>query len=78
MLLSKAQEFTNKASIYFPFNSSVPEAESLQNLQEQLSKARFDSLILTAHCDAIGSDQYNDSLSEKGKKQLFNGYKSKS
>lgn len=66
----QAQEFPNRASIYFPFNSSVPEAESLQNLQEQLSIARFDSLILTAHCDAIGSDQYNDSLSEKRKEAV--------
>ncbi len=66
----QAQDFTNKASIYFPFNSSIPDTESLQNLQEQLSKARYDSLILTAHCDAIGSDQYNDSLSEKRKEAV--------
>lgn len=60
-----AQNSDQKANVYFPFNSSVPETESLQNLQKQLSKAHFDTLILTAHCDAIGSDQYNDSLSEE-------------
>ncbi len=66
-LPSLAQDADRKASIYFPFNSSVPELESLQNLQKLLSIAHFDTLKLTAHCDAIGSDHYNDSLSNKRK-----------
>lgn len=57
-----AQNTITSAEVYFPFNSSQPENASLQSLKQRLSSSLVDSLFISAYCDAIGSNQYNDSL----------------
>jgi outer membrane protein OmpA-like peptidoglycan-associated protein len=57
-----AQNTFSSAEVYFPFNSSLPESTSLQTLKQRLSSSLVDTLFISAHCDAIGSIQYNDSL----------------
>lgn len=62
-----AQGLTDTSFIYFPFDSYQLTAEARQDLQEFL--VRFQNqpgkLTVYGHCDAKGSHEYNDRLSEK-------------
>jgi outer membrane protein OmpA-like peptidoglycan-associated protein len=75
---SKSQQTTDKLVVHFDFNKSNINEEARMQLDSVLNanKNRFSmtSIQLFAHCDSIGNNQYNDSLSgqrAKAVKEFF-------
>lgn len=61
-----AQSRTNSLLIHFPFNSSAIDetaATRLDSLLRAVEPGSISHIRLAGHCDFIGSDRYNDSLS---------------
>lgn len=67
-LLLKAQQ-NDTVSIYFPFDRAELTVSATSVLNQFLAAYKnsdsYTSLVLRGHCDAIGSDNYNDHLSER-------------
>lgn len=72
----ETEHFILKSDILFDFNESTLKKEGLQSLEELY--AQFNStdqkdnpIIILGYADAIGSKQYNQALSEKRAKSVF-------
>ncbi|NIG62981.1 MAG: porin OmpA [Serratia symbiotica] len=66
----ESKHFTLKSDVLFNFNKSTLKAEGLHSLEQlytQLSSIdpKYGSIIVIGYTDAVGSEQYNDKLSEK-------------
>jgi len=65
-----AQPSIDTATIYFPFNQSALTEKAKNILHLSMRIYQTDSIIISAHCDAIGSDSVNDILSQKRAKAV--------
>jgi len=54
-----------KITILFPFDSDVPDPATIPVIDSVLKGSIPASVTIDAHCDAAGSDTYNDTLSER-------------
>jgi len=61
-------QVTFQSGLLFDFNSDVVKAEAaanLRNLASSLDKYPNSSLLVVGHTDAVGSDEFNQTLSER-------------
>ena len=61
-------QVTFESGLLFDFNSDVVKAaaaQNLKNLAASLDKYPNSSLLIVGHTDAVGSDSYNQTLSER-------------
>lgn len=68
LLIKTSQAQTAEATVYFAFNESVltdKAKNSIDSLLQLVNKQKIQSVKITAHCDQIGSDAYNQQLSLK-------------
>src|SRR4051812_31100409 len=63
-----SQDKTDTASVYFPFNQYILTLQSKSSIDALISSWRHKQgrqIQIKGHCDSIGSNPYNDRLSEK-------------
>lgn len=68
LLTKTSHAQTAEATVYFAFNESVltdKAKNSIDSLLQLVNKQKVQSVKITAHCDQIGSDAYNQQLSLK-------------
>ena len=65
---------TTLRGVHFDFNKYKIRSDGVPILQEDIDLLKKDTdlvISIEGHCDAIGSDQYNDRLSEKRARAVF-------
>ena len=66
ILKINAQEIKDSTVIYFHFDKAYLTAEAKQEVESMISNYKSGTkLMIKAHCDAVGSDNYNNRLSDR-------------
>lgn len=61
-----AQEIKDSAVLYFHFDKSVLTGDAMQEINKLVSNYKQGTkLMIKGYCDAVGTDDYNDRLSER-------------
>lgn len=79
LLESMHTEAQNKVNLYFENNSTILSGENKLKIDSLLGtvKTRIVSATVTGHCDSIGTEEYNQKLSEARAKSVSDYIKSK-